>query len=198
MICAGRWPRCAPTGRCGDAFPRAPERNVRDVVGSLCAFCRQPIADTNEGHLCEGCRNPLHYDCARPRVTSGRGVCAVCGINLTTLAAERQAGRDRTDPRDDGRVGPVQYTEYYQVPWYRRSWVNNLFVALALFGCLPLAFWTCFNLLSGDVYFDRQNEDGTLAKWGIVNKVWAFLFAIGWTFILSMTCLSSLIGGAGK
>ena len=32
----------------------------------------------------------------------------------------------------------MAYERYEDVPWYRRSWANNLFVLFGLFGCLPL------------------------------------------------------------
>jgi len=89
----------------------------------------------------------------------------------------------------------MDYTDYTQVPWYRKSWANNLFIVLALVGgCLPLAFWTCFNLLTGDVYFNKKDSDGQLKKWGIVNKILAVLFAIFWTFIIGSVAYNLVTG----
>src|SRR3954467_1815658 len=110
---------------------------MRQTLGELCVACHRAIDAEQEGSFCEGCRNPLHDNCRRPGdATSNRACCLVCGINLRGLSKRRPGAR-------------AEYTEYSQVPWQRQSWANNLFLALAFFGLLPLAFWTCFNLLTG-------------------------------------------------
>jgi hypothetical protein len=155
---------------------------MRSASGHLCGFCRRPINRDRDGGFCEGCRNPMHYDCAKPGAAAGRTVCSVCGINLAAVATGRA---DR---------GPGVYTDYAQVPWYRQSWANNLFVALSFFGCIPLALWTCINLLTGDVYFPTRGPDGTLETWGIINKIWAFCFLIGWTVFLAVMLIREVAG----
>jgi hypothetical protein len=120
---------------------------------------------------------------------TGRGVCAVCGINLALSARRRKRGHDETMTTTE-RAARGAYTDISQVPWYRRSDVNNLFVLLGFFGCLPLSCWTCYNLLTGDVYLSYQDSDGMLVKWGVINKIFAVVFAVAWTLIFFVVLLN--------
>jgi hypothetical protein len=106
--------------------------------------------------------------------------CEVCGAKLRSVAIRRS--RDSI-ASDAGSKERGRYTAFSQVPWYRRGDVNNLFVFLGMAGCLPLTAWTCWNLLTGDVYYNHLDEDGYLARWGIVNKLWAIGFAVIWIII---------------
>ena len=46
---------------------------------------------------------------------------------------------------------------------------------------LPLLA-VCVIVLTGDVYFDKLADDGTLKKWGVGNKVVAALILLGWAY----------------
>lgn len=162
----------------------------------ICVICHNPIERERDGQLCDGCRNPVHYECVSPNAaTAGRGCCAVCGVNLAAAAVRRSRGQTRPIIAAEQAAADI-YTDYSQVPWHRRSDVNNLFVLLGLFGCLPLTFWTCLNLLTGDVYFSYLDNDGVLARWGIINRIWAFVFATGWTFIFIGAIVGAITGRA--
>jgi len=63
------------------------------------------------------------------------------------------------------------------VPWYRRSWVNTLFAFVGLTIFPPLVWWTCFNLITGDVYYNDQ-RDGILITWSRPNKLVAVLLLL--------------------
>ena len=73
-----------------------------------------------------------------------------------------------------------KYRDYEEVPWYRRSGVNTLFVLANIFTCgfVPLTLWTCINLLSGEVYYKEKDADGYLKTWSFANKVVAFLIIV--------------------
>jgi hypothetical protein len=86
------------------------------------------------------------------------------------------------------------YTSYADVPWYRQSGVNNFFVFLGLLGALPFSVWTCVNLLTGDVYFNKRDENGKLMTWGIVNKLWAVLFAVVWICVFAFMVYDKVAG----
>lgn len=166
-----------------------------DVAGAICVFCFERIADADAAHYCEGCRHPMHYDCERPPEKPGRGDCAVCGVNLALAAkVHEKHKRNVAAGGQGGRAAFADYVDYSQVPWYRQSAVNNTFIALGLVcGCFPLTVWTCINLLTGDVYYDKRGPDGTLMKWGPVNKIWATLFAVAWILLLSFVVVIRLI-----
>lgn len=150
-----------------------------------CVFCLERILQEKDAHQCEGCRNPMHYDCERPVEHAGRGECSVCGVNLAfALNIQKKHEKNVGKGGKGGRAMFHEYVDYAQVPWYRQSIVNNVFIALSLVGCFPFALWTCINLLTGDVYYNQRGADGTLQKWGAINKAWAILYAFAWMAIL--------------
>jgi len=67
-----------------------------------------------------------------------------------------------------------RYTDYEDVPWYRRSGVNSVLVALGLLFA-PATGVVCWNLVTGDIYYRKRRPDGTLKTWSYANKVVAFL-----------------------
>jgi hypothetical protein len=73
-----------------------------------------------------------------------------------------------------------KYANYKDVPWLRRSGTNTAFLVLHLltFGTLPFLLITCLVLLTGDVYYNKTDSDGTLAVWSKANKVIAFLLLL--------------------
>jgi hypothetical protein len=73
-----------------------------------------------------------------------------------------------------GPARPGRYATYEDVPWFRRSSFNSLLCGLGL--CIgPLVWWCCFNVLTGDVYYNQYEPDGSLKKWSGANKVAAVL-----------------------
>jgi hypothetical protein len=77
----------------------------------------------------------------------------------------------------------MEYADYKQVPWRRRSGINNIFVLLGMLGLWPFALWTALNLLTGSVYFAKRDADGYLKKWGILNTVWAVGILVFWGYV---------------
>lgn len=131
---------------------------MQTATDQLCVLCWQRINNDHDGRMCTGCHNPVHLNCLPTEAPSEAVQCSVCGVNLK--------GLEKTRKRKGGiRQGGL--TDYSQIPWYRQSWVNNLFVGLSLVGLFPLAWWTCWNLLTGDVYFEQKGHDGRLLKWGL-------------------------------
>ena len=92
----------------------------------------------------------------------------------------------------------IAYERYEDVPWYRRSWANNLFVLFGLFGCLPTAIWACVNLLTGQVYMNAYDGHGRIKTWGIINKIWAVLFALFWTAVFVSAGYQAVTGQPGQ
>ena len=80
------------------------------------------------------------------------------------------------------------YASYAQVPLYRRSSIVGAITFLGLvFG--PAILFTCFIVLTGDVYSDKVDQNGQLKKWSYGNKVAAIIILIVqvgvWVAILS-------------
>jgi hypothetical protein len=65
---------------------------------------------------------------------------------------------------------PGRYTSYADVPWYRRSDKNSQLALLGLCVCSPLLWFVCVMVLTGDIYYDKQREDGTLETWPLATK----------------------------
>jgi hypothetical protein len=76
---------------------------------------------------------------------------------------------------------PDDFYSYQEIPWYRRAWVNNVFVLLGLFGCLPTAYATCMILMTGEVYENGYDNEGQPKVWGPINRLGAVQFSVGWT-----------------
>jgi hypothetical protein len=72
------------------------------------------------------------------------------------------------------------YQDYKQVPWYRRSSVNSVFILLNVLSCgfLPGILVVCIIALTGDIYSNNRDEQGNVKKWGKGNKVAAFILLI--------------------
>jgi len=76
---------------------------------------------------------------------------------------------------------------YSQVPWYRRSSVNTIFIVSGFLtkGYLPLVLVTCALLLTGNIYYKQPDADGRIRTWSKANKVVAaaiLLLHIGFLF----------------
>src|SRR3990170_6170533 len=65
------------------------------------------------------------------------------------------------------------YMTYEQVPWYRRSGVNSVFILVHILtgGCVPFILWTCVNLVTGDIYYKKKDAAGYLQTRSFANKV---------------------------
>jgi hypothetical protein len=73
---------------------------------------------------------------------------------------------------------PGSYTNYIDVPWYRRSGWASVFTLIGFF-CFPPLLWTvCILCLTGDIYYDKVRKDGTLSVWSKGNKVAAVIILL--------------------
>lgn len=75
------------------------------------------------------------------------------------------------------------HTAYSNLPWYRRGGVLTgftvaaivtLFLGYGTIPCIPV----CIAVLTGDVYYDKRDPDGSLKKWGWSNKVAAIVLLL--------------------
>lgn len=78
---------------------------------------------------------------------------------------------------------PTEYYNYEEVPWFRRSGINSLFVILGIFCIPPLLLFTVVMLITGDVYYNKYSQNGTLKKWSVANKVIAVIIFLFWVGI---------------
>lgn len=88
----------------------------------------------------------------------------------------------------------MTYNNFADVPWYRRSSQNNLFVFLGLIGLLPFGIFSAYLLLTGDIYFNKQKENGTLKTWGIINKIWAVIVVFVWSLVFIILVMDVVKG----
>jgi hypothetical protein len=80
-------------------------------------------------------------------------------------------------PRSTTEFKRLAFRAYTDVPWQRRSWVNTLFAFVGLTIFPPLVWWTCFNLITGDVYYNAE-QDGRLITWSRPNKLVAVILLL--------------------
>ena len=74
-----------------------------------------------------------------------------------------------------------KYANYNEVPWYRRSSMNSIFILINFLsgGFIPLTLWTCINLLTGDIYYkDVYDKNGNIKTWSSGNKVAAVIILL--------------------
>ncbi len=85
----------------------------------------------------------------------------------------------------------MEYQQYRDVPWYRRSGTNSVFLLVGLFFA-PLLWTTCYILLTGDVYYDQVRKDGNLKKWSLANRIVATILVICQLALIIFAVLSAL------
>jgi hypothetical protein len=76
-----------------------------------------------------------------------------------------------------------QISDYGAVPWYRRSSWMSVMLLLGFLICSPLMLAACIICLTGNVYYSKFNEDGSLATWSVANKVAAVIILLLWCFL---------------
>jgi hypothetical protein len=84
------------------------------------------------------------------------------------------------------------YRRYSDVPWHRTSAVNSVFVIVGWLLIPPLLWWSCYNLLTGDVYYNDV-ENGKLKTWSKANKIAAGIF-----LLINTVALIRLLTNHGK
>ena len=76
------------------------------------------------------------------------------------------------------------YTNIYQVPWFRRSIVNNTALFVSFFLCGVGVLPVCINMLANDIYYHKKDEHGYLKKWGLKEKITSGLLLAIWLLII--------------
>ena len=72
------------------------------------------------------------------------------------------------------------YQNYSEVPWYRRSIFNIIFMSISVIsrGILPLTLITIILAFTGDIYFKKLDSEGNLRHWNKGNKVGVFIILV--------------------
>jgi len=85
-------------------------------------------------------------------------------------------------------IPPVRYRDYSEVPWHRKSSSNGILILINLLTCglVPGTFLVCCFVLTGDIYYNKKDDQGNLKTWSWGNKVAAIiLLAINVIFLIS-------------
>jgi len=88
-----------------------------------------------------------------------------------------------------------KYSDYRDVPWIRKPGTNSVFLVLHVLtlGFMPLIIVTCLVLVTGDIYYNKTDADGTLKVWSTANKVIAFLLLIPPLLVIA-TVIATIAG----
>ena len=68
----------------------------------------------------------------------------------------------------------MYYQNYNIVPWYRKSRINSWFVLLGLF-IPPFIWFVAYMLATGNIFYNKVDNNGNLKKWSIANKIVAWI-----------------------
>lgn len=85
-------------------------------------------------------------------------------------AAPPRTENPYASPRAPALADRPKNRRYEDVPWSRRSSVNSVLVIVGWLLFPPLLWWCCYNLVTGDVYYNEM-KDGKLKTWSNANKV---------------------------
>jgi len=90
---------------------------------------------------------------------------------------------------------PMQYKD---IQWNRKSWFNSLLALFGVLGLYPLLWWSCINVITGEVYYSDYDEYGNLRKWSKANEIVAFILLtlnILWILYIVVPFVATLIFG---
>lgn len=71
----------------------------------------------------------------------------------------------------------MDYKDYSQVPWYRKSSTNSILLLLGLFFS-PAILFVIIVLITGNIYQDSFDQEGNLKTWSKANKIAAVVLLI--------------------
>ena len=101
--------------------------------------------------------------------------------NVTSKSDTVEIDESAATTSSSSETATVSYRDYSEVPWHRKSSSNTLLILLSFltFGFVPgnpprLPLF----VLTGDIYYDRLDEDGNLAKWSWGNKIVAIILLV--------------------
>ncbi len=101
---------------------------------------------------------------------------------LAKAAKPKSAENPHAAPRTAPEASAPRYRRYEDVPWFRKSWTNSLFILSGFVG-LPLIVWCCFNLVTGYVYYNDKDQ-GKLKTWSMANKVVAGVLLMFYSVVI--------------
>lgn len=93
----------------------------------------------------------------KEEIIDGALKCKHCGSMLETQGAAPVSAAEHSG-------GVAKYTDYSQVPWFRKHW----FVALSFLVFMPVGI---IIMLSGDVYYLRKGQLRSYGKWAKITAV---------------------------
>ena len=137
---------------------------TKSPINSTTIYCTNCGNKTTNNAYCVNCGAPPFYskrycyNCGSERTTN-QIICIKCGVHFFDNFNK-------------------QYKRYCDLPWYRKSGVNSLFTLLGFFCFTPLLLIVCINCLTGDIYYDKFDDEGCLKKWHWANKLVAFILLI--------------------
>lgn len=75
---------------------------------------------------------------------------------------------------------PASVNNYDDLPWYRKSVVNTILIIASLLtgGLFPGTVIVCISVLSGEIYYNKKDDQGNLKTWHWSNKVVAILLLL--------------------
>ncbi|HSS50695.1 MAG TPA: hypothetical protein VLX28_17285 [Thermoanaerobaculia bacterium] len=111
--------------------------------------------------------------------------CRRCHAPLSAAAGDRTVFDPANPSYVPEKLGPrtstVGLPDYKTaVPWSRRSSTNTAFLLIGWFLCPLLTLWCCFNLLTGEIYYDTPDGQGGYRVWSRANKIAALILAGVW------------------
>lgn len=77
----------------------------------------------------------------------------------------------------------MQYSEYSEVPFYRRSGFGSALVLSSILG-LPGVPVVVLILLTGDIYYDQRDANRKLKTWSKANKYAAMFLGMIYLFAI--------------
>lgn len=107
----------------------------------------------------------------KEEIQEGAMKCKHCGSMLTSVGAG-----SASSPTASSK--PI-YTDYSQVPWFRKNW----FAILCVFILIPALF---FILVTGDIFYEKK---GQLKKYGKGAKI----FLMIWSGLSILAVLKALL-----
>jgi uncharacterized membrane protein YvbJ len=103
--------------------------------------------------------------------------CKKCGNNLSGNANFcEKCGKYIKAPVSANINKDLSADEQYEsISWRRKSKLNSWFIFLGWFIFPPFLYFTIYNLISGDIYYNKIDAEGNLKKWSRANKILAWM-----------------------
>jgi hypothetical protein len=90
----------------------------------------------------------------------------------------------------DQKQADRKIQSYSDVPWNRRSTWNILFVVLSCTIGIPFFIITFWALFTGEIYYNKPDENGNLRTWGRANKLLALYIVLFWAVVFVIVLIA--------